>query len=117
LSRFTPTVPGTAGTGAAGAVTGTSIQDPLRGNSTYTVQSSDTPDEAVNPEADLTRSVGLVYRHGTKHRFTASLDFFDTHKSDELDYLAAQDVIGLEAELPGRVIRAPVPRATPMALA
>jgi outer membrane receptor protein involved in Fe transport len=113
LSRFTPTVPGTAGTGAAGAVTGTSIQDPLRGNSTYTVQSSDTPDEAVNPEADLTRSVGLVYRHGTKHRFTASLDFFDTHKSDELDYLAAQDVIGLEAELPGRVIRAPVTPGDP----
>jgi hypothetical protein len=106
LSRFNPTLPGSASTGGAGALTNPTIADPRRGNVMYPVLSSDAPDESVHPEADLTRSAGIVYRHGTDQQFTASLDFYDTIKSYELVYLGAQDVIDLESDLPGRVTRA-----------
>jgi len=113
LSRFVPTVQGSAIPGNTGVLTGNQITDPERGDSSYIVQSNDAPDESVHPEADITRSAGVVYRTGTERQFSAALDFYDTRKSYELVYLATQDVIALEPDLPGRVIRGPVPAGDP----
>jgi len=113
LSRFLSTVQGSSTPGNTGVLTGTEITDPLRGDGNYTVQSSDAPNTSVQPEADITRSAGVIYRTGTDHQFSASLDFYDTRKSDELVYFATQDVIALEQYLPGRVIRAPVSPGDP----
>jgi iron complex outermembrane receptor protein len=106
LSRFIPTVPGTASTAGAGELNTTVVADPLRGNAAYPVLYSQAPSASVHPEADITRSVGLLYRHGTDHEFKLAFDFYDTRKSSELVDLGAQDVVDLEALLPGRVTRA-----------
>ncbi|MGH7996587.1 MAG: hypothetical protein ACREFX_09570 [Opitutaceae bacterium] len=60
----------------------------------------------MRPEADVTESAGLVFERGTVHRLRLSVDYFDTRKSGELDYLDAQDVVTYEQWLPGRVTRA-----------
>lgn len=106
-ARFVPVLGG-AGTGAAGPVTTETIIDPLRGNLPEPITSSDLPNTAILPEADMTESAGVVFqRGGDKQHIRFSADWFETRKSEELDYLDAQDAVDYEAELPGRVIRAP----------
>ena len=112
LNRFVP-VPGGTGTGLAGPPGTSDIRDPRRGSETYEVTSSDIPPVNLFPEADVTESAGVLYEHGRVHRFRFSVDFFDTRKSGEVGDFDAQDVLNLEAQLPGRVVRAPVPPGDP----
>lgn len=112
MSRFIP-IPGGTGSGAGSGLVGTTIIDPLRGNSSYNVLSEDTPDIALRPEADVTESAGLVYQHGDVHRFRLSVDCFLTRKSGELAYLDPQDVITYSGLLPGRITRAPAAPGDP----
>ncbi|HZZ58293.1 MAG TPA: hypothetical protein VFE31_10725, partial [Opitutaceae bacterium] len=78
-----------------------------RGDENYQITSSDIPNTAIVPEADVTQSAGVVYQRGGRQHIRFSADWFETRKSGELDYLGAQDVIDYESYLPGRVIRAP----------
>jgi outer membrane receptor protein involved in Fe transport len=103
LSRKVANPDGSTG---AGEVSSVSIFDPVR-NQSYNVPASDALNPNLRPEAAVTRTAGLVFQRGQKHRFRASVDFVDTRKSGELSYLDAQAVVNLEGLLPGRVDRAP----------
>lgn len=111
-ARFVP-VPGGTGTGLAGPVTAETVIDPLRGDLPVPITSSDIPDTAIVPEADVTQSAGVVYERGGRQHIRFSADWFETRKSGELDYLGPQDVVDYEAYLPGRVIRAPAAPGDP----
>jgi len=107
-NRFpTPELSIPVGGGPSGGASLASIQDPLRGNQEYNVQSITPQNTSLNTEAAVTQTAGLVYEAGTVHRFRASLDYVDTRKTNELLYLYAQDAVNLESSFPDRVIRAP----------
>ncbi|HEY3757385.1 MAG TPA: TonB-dependent receptor plug domain-containing protein [Opitutaceae bacterium] len=105
-ARFVP-IPGGNGTGAGGPITGVSITDPLRRDTQYDITTSTIPTGAILPEADVTESFGLVFERGAEQHVRFSADWFSTHKSEELDFLGADEVINNEAYLPGWVTRAP----------
>jgi outer membrane receptor protein involved in Fe transport len=82
------------------------ITDPRRGDLQYQVPSSDALNPNLLPEAAVTQTAGLIYQHGTTHRFRISVDYVDTVTSGENAYLNAQQVVDLEGLFPQRVIRA-----------
>lgn len=108
-----PNLSGTASTasasgGGGGDVSYVLVKDPLRGNENNTqVLASDALNPNLRPESAVTRTVGLAFQRGQVHQFRATIDFVDTQKSGELSYLDQQNVVDLEALLPGRVTRAP----------
>jgi outer membrane receptor protein involved in Fe transport len=104
MSRKVSTPTGSTG---GGDVVLSSILDPMR-NQRYNVSASDALNPNLHPEAAVTRTAGLVFQRGQKHRFRAAVDFVDTRKSGELTYLEPQSVMNLESQLPGRVDRAPL---------
>jgi len=93
--------------GPGGGINQELIFDPVR-NAQYVIET----DEAVNPglisESAVTQTAGLIWQHGTRHRFRAALDFVDTGKTNEILFLDAQRLINVEASFPARVIRAPL---------
>ena len=96
--------------GGPGGVSTTEIQDPRRNFEKYAVLESELLGFELSPESAVTQTAGLVYQRGQEHRFRAALDFFDTSKTNELVLLDAKTVLVLEADFPGRVIRAaPLP--------
>jgi iron complex outermembrane receptor protein len=104
---------GVAG-GGGGDVTIVTVKDPLLNNQiTSQVLASDAINPNLHPEAAVTRTVGLVFQRGKVHQFRAAVDFVDTQKSGEIIYLDQQDVVNLEAFLPGRVTRAPPAAGAP----
>ncbi len=97
--------PISTGTGTGGGVNYASVYDPRR-NQNYLVQAQDAQDPELHPEEAVTSTAGLVYQRGTEHRLRFSLDFIDTHKTNEVFILDPQAVLDLEAYFPTRVIRA-----------
>lgn len=90
-----------------GGVSTESVFDPVL-QKTEPVQSSDAPNPNLDPEAAVTQTFGVIYQHGTTHRFRLSVDYEDTVTSGQEVYLGAQQVVDLESLLPERVIRAPL---------
>ena len=82
------------------------ILDPVRGER-YDVQADEAPNPNLRPEAAVTQTAGAIFQRGKVQRFRATLDFVDTRKTNEVQALAAQDVVNLEALFPERVRRAP----------
>jgi outer membrane receptor protein involved in Fe transport len=111
LSTYTTTAASPASGG--GAVSLTPIIDPLRGGTTYGVESSDEINPRLRPEAAATRTVGAIFQRGQVRRLRLSVDFVDTRTSGEIIYLQPQTVVNLESELPGRVTRAPLAPGDP----
>ena len=103
------------GGGTDGGVNYASVYDPRR-DQTYLVQSGDALDPNLRPEDSLTSTAGIVYQHGTRHRFRVGLDFVDTHKNNEVYVLDSQALIDLEAYFPTRVIRDPLSPGDPHAV-
>ncbi|HWA08066.1 MAG TPA: TonB-dependent receptor [Opitutaceae bacterium] len=97
-----------AGTAAGGGeISFVTVNDPRRGGeSNNKVAASDALNSNLRPEAAVTWTAGAMFRHGQTHQFRLSVDFTDTRKSGELANLDAQEVVDLEAQLPGRVTRA-----------
>ncbi len=93
--------------GGPGGVNLQDIVDPARNGEEYQVATDVAVSPDLRPESAVTQTAGLIFERGRIHHFRASLDFADTHKTDELKYLKAQDVMNLEAYYPDRVIRAP----------
>lgn len=83
-----------------------SIYDPLLQES-YEVQAKVAINPNVRPESAVTQTAGVVFQHGTTHRFRASLDFADTTKTNEFITLDAEGLLNLEAVFPDRVLRSP----------
>jgi outer membrane receptor protein involved in Fe transport len=110
LSTYTSTAGASAG---GGAVSLTPIIDPLRGGAQYGISSSDEINPRLRPEAAATRTLGAIFQRGKIHRLRISVDFVDTRTSGEIIYLQPQSVVDLEAELPGRVLRAPLAPGDP----
>jgi iron complex outermembrane receptor protein len=93
-------------TTGSGVVTPTYIFDPLRGHQQEPIESSDAMNPNLDPEAAVTQTTGIIYEHGSVHRFRASVDFVDTLTSGENVFLGAQQVVDLESLFPQRVMRA-----------
>ena len=107
MSRLVELPNGSASGG--GGVNLVAITDPVR-NETRLVQVNAVLNPNLQPEAAVTQTAGLIWQHGGDHRFHASMDFVDTRKTNELFTLgSAQQVVDLEALLPGWVIRGPLP--------
>lgn len=98
-------VPGAVDGG--GEVQRVQIYDPLR-NETASVTASDALNPNLQPEAAVTKTIGVIFQRGRLHQFRASIDFADTEKSLELSYLQPQAVMNLERLFPSRVNRAPL---------
>ncbi len=88
------------------------IFDPRR-NETYNVEINEALDPALRPEAAITQTAGLLFQRGKIHRFRTTLDFLDTHKTNELSYLGQKEALSLEALFPDRVQRAPLAPGDP----
>jgi outer membrane receptor protein involved in Fe transport len=98
-----------SGSGADPAI----IFDPRR-NESYVVDAKVAINPNVRPESAATQSAGLVWQHGTTHRFRASLDFADTTKTNEFIVLKPQDILNLEGVFPDRIERGtPAPGSPP----
>ena len=101
------------GSGSGSGVDPAPIFDPRR-NESYVVDSKIAINPNVRAESAATQSAGLVWQHGSKHHFRASLDFADTTKTNEFIVLKAQDVLNLEAIFPDRIERSsPAPGSPP----
>jgi outer membrane receptor protein involved in Fe transport len=98
---------GSVSSTGAGVVVPTRVFDPVLQQ--YELASvSDATNPNLVPEAAVTQTTGMLYEHGTTHRFRLSADYVDTVTSGENVYLGAQQVIDLESLFPQRVIRAPL---------
>ncbi|GAB5559962.1 MAG: hypothetical protein SynsKO_16090 [Synoicihabitans sp.] len=65
---------------------------------------------SLRSESAVTQTFGILYTRGERHRLRASLDFFDTQKTNEIVGLGANDLINLESFFPELVERdAPAP--------
>lgn len=92
---------------SGGEIVPVQVFDPLRGQ-TYGVLSHDALNTKLHSEAAVTKSLGMVYERGHRHRFRLSVDFTDTIKTGELKYLGAQELVLLEKVLTNRVTRDPL---------
>ncbi|HUR59611.1 MAG TPA: carboxypeptidase regulatory-like domain-containing protein [Opitutaceae bacterium] len=81
------------------------VYDPIR-DQIYNVQTAEAINPDLRPEAAVTQTAGLMFRRGDKHRFRATLDLVDTRKVNELVFLDAKAILGLEPLWPERVQRA-----------
>jgi iron complex outermembrane receptor protein len=104
MSRQKAAVGSIGGVGAGG-VDQVEISDPARGNARYAVTASEALNPGLLPESAVTQSLGLAYQAGDQHHFRVGLDYLDTRKTNEALTLHAQDVLNLEALMPGRVTR------------
>ncbi len=89
------------------------ISDPRRGNASYSVAVNQLPNPSLLPETALTQSFGLLFQRGKIHRVRATLDFVNTHKTNEELFLGSQSLVELEALFPNRVTRAPLAPGDP----
>lgn len=83
------------------------IQDPRRRNERYDVGYRELINLDLRPEDATTQSVGILFERGVRHRVRASLDFFDTRKTNEAILIEPQTALYLESIWPERVRRAP----------
>ena len=82
------------------------VFDPLR-NQNYDVAYTDVINPVLRAEGTVTEAAGVIFEQGHVHRLRLALDFADTRKNNEAQYLDAGTVVELESLLPGRVTRSP----------
>jgi len=92
---------------SGGEIVPVQVFDPVRGQ-TYGVLSHDALNTKLHSEAAVTKSLGVVYERGHRHRLRVSVDFTDTLKTGELKYLGAQELVLLEQVFTNRVTRDPL---------
>ena len=81
------------------------IFDPLR-SETYNVPTvAGAGSRPSHGGAAVTQTVGVIFQHGQDRHLRISLDFVDTHKTDELIGLSPQATVNLESVYPLRVKR------------
>ena len=96
------------GGGGGGGVDTVTIIDRRRSDPPYPVLDGELAGFSLNPESALTQTAGVIWQHGKKDRFRASLDFVDTRKTNELVPLTAQQIVDFELIFPERVTREPL---------
>ena len=84
-----------------------SIYDPRR-NETYDVERRIVFNPDLRAESAVTQSAGLIFETGEQHRIRASLDFFDTSKTNEIVGFGPKELINLEPFFPTQIDRAPL---------
>lgn len=84
------------------------ITDPLRGSQTYDVRVTEVPNPGLLPETALTQAAGILYQMGKVHRIRATLDFVDTHKTNEDFFVGSAAAVSLEKYFPERILRTPL---------
>lgn len=110
-NRFpTPFMSRNRGNGVAGGtgVRTVEIIDPRR-NERYRVEQVSVLNPNLGSESAVTQTFGLVYQYGEQQRFRASLDFFDTRKTNEIQGLGPTELLNLESFFPQLVIRENTP--------
>lgn len=102
--------------GGGSEVSFVSVRDPQRNNEVNNkVLASAALNPNLRPESAVTWTTGALWRRGDVHQFRLAVDFTDTRKSGELHDLGEQEVVDLEALLPGRVTRAAAAPGDPFA--
>ena len=91
------------------------ISDPRRKES-YDVEQRIVFNPDLRSESAVTQSAGLIFETGEKHRIRASLDFFDTSKTNEIVGFGATELINLENSFPDQIDRAPLEPGDPHAV-
>jgi len=94
--------------GGTGVITARII-DPRRDDESYIIELIAVRNPNLRSENAVTQTLGVVYEVGEQHRFRASLDFFDTHKTNEIVGLGPTELLNLESSFPQLVVRAPSP--------
>jgi outer membrane receptor protein involved in Fe transport len=89
------------------------ITDPLRGGQQYSVGVTEVPNPGLLPESALTQAFGVLFQRGKIHRLRATLDFVDTHKTNEEIFVGSGTAVSLEKYFPERVLRAPLAAGDP----
>jgi iron complex outermembrane recepter protein len=110
VNRFpTPQLSHNDSTGPGTGIELAQIFDPLR-SETYNVPTVAVLAPDLRTEAAVTQTAGVIFQRGQDRHLRISLDFVDTHKTDELIGLTPQATVNLETVYPKRVQRAaPVP--------
>lgn len=85
----------------------TSVQDPLRGNSSYQVNVLNGSRDNVQPETSDIYNVGLVIEPPFAKGLSLHADFNQTKQDNIIQVLNVSDIVANESALPGRVLRAP----------
>jgi iron complex outermembrane recepter protein len=101
MARPASSGPGTGGSKLA------LITDPRRGGQSYDVIENEVINLDLRPEDAVTQTIGAIFERGQLHRFRASVDFFDTRKTNEAIFILPQTAVYLEEVWPERVLRAP----------
>lgn len=110
-NRFpTPFMSRNRGNGIAGGtgVRMVEINDPRR-NERYQTEQVSVLNPNLRSENAVTQTLGLVYQFGEQKRFRASLDFFDTRKTNEIFGLGPTELLNLESSFPQLVVRENTP--------
>lgn len=103
-----PSGPAVAGTGPDYI----NVFDPILGMNENVIPAA-APNIALLPEEAVTQTAGFIFERGTTKRVRALIDFIDTRKINEQQYLSADEAVALESYFPTRVIRAaPAPGST-----
>jgi len=86
------------------------LADPKRGGigSTIPITLSLGGNPDLKPEQSESFSTGAVFTPRWLPGFRLSVDYTRIHKTDELRSISQQQVVDLEGQLPGRVVRAPL---------
>lgn len=83
------------------------INDPRRNEESYITEEVPILNPNLRSENAVTQTFGLVYEAGELTRFRASLDFFDTQKTNEIVGLGINELLNLESYFPELVVREP----------
>jgi outer membrane receptor protein involved in Fe transport len=90
------------------------LTDPRRGGSLVTGDSSGNisfgtyASRGVQPEDSRSFSYGLIFTPGFLSGLRISVDFVETHKTNEIvGYISPQTLVDLEANFPDRIVRGP----------
>ncbi len=91
-------------------VTYVDVKDPLRPGDEYEAEQVAVLNPGLRSENAVTQTFGVIYERGERNRFRASLDFFDTQKTNEIVGLGPGELLNLEQYFPELVVRdAPAP--------
>ncbi|MCF3652203.1 TonB-dependent receptor plug domain-containing protein [Synoicihabitans lomoniglobus] len=104
------------GISTGGGVNLQTIKDPRRNDEEYDIEVRSRTNPDLQSESSITQTVGIIFETGERNRIRASLDFFDTQKTNEIVGLNdSVAVLNLEEYFPELVQRAPRAPGDPFA--
>ncbi|WP_438480496.1 TonB-dependent receptor plug domain-containing protein [Oleiharenicola lentus] len=107
-TAYVPPTPDMSVPTEEGVPSASNITDPRRNNEIYTAQALSSPNPDLLPEDATTRTYGLIFQRGQRHRIRMSVDYVDTVKVNELTTLSANNLLLLEGDFPERIVRGPL---------